>query len=457
MRKLLLGTSALVAAGLFPNGAFAQTATTDQPVQMKLGGQYYAGAAALVSQDDNPGEAGYKRNPLSFQDYFLIRFIGSTTFSNGVTAGVWTRLNAFSAPSGPVNTVSGFQSANNTAIKDSYVFLKNPNWGEFRLGDDSDVRRNVAVGTNAGAAAGDANLGANSAALQFLNSPVFNLTTLNLDGRGTKVAYYSPTVYGFQFAASFTPDKAGGHSNGPGNIGDNNGKTDNQTGALTPSLLNNSTAFDYYSLSGSWTGTIGPVKLTTELSYSTASRKLGVSSAVTVPLGQNFIGSNSSTTNADPQIYNAGLQVNYGPFELGFDYEQTDALPGGLFAGANGIVAAKSNEANNKVADINLSYTVGAIRIGAEYSRGAFEGVTGDANVKRAAINNEIQVGATYTVGPGVNLVGMIQQENYDQNGAYVPLAGPATPITTGVPANNNVFAKGFNSTALIFETAIRF
>ena len=31
MKKLLLGTSALVAAGLFSNGALAQTATTDTP------------------------------------------------------------------------------------------------------------------------------------------------------------------------------------------------------------------------------------------------------------------------------------------------------------------------------------------------------------------------------------------------------------------------------------------
>jgi predicted porin len=458
MRKLLLGTSAIVAAGFCSNSALAQTATTDQPVQMKLGGQYYAGTAALVSQDDNPGESGFKRNPISVQDYFLIRFIGSTTFSNGVTAGVFTRLNAFSAPNALANTSSGFQSSNNTAIKDSYIFLKNAAvWGEVRLGDESDVRRDAAIGTSSGAAAGDPNLGANSAALQFTNSPVINLTTLNLDGRGTKVAYYSPTIEGFQLSASFTPDKAGGHSNGPGNSGDNNGKTDNQTLGLTPSLLNGSTAYDYYSLAGSWTGTIGPVKLATELSYSTGSRKVGVSTAITVPLGQNLITSNTSTTNADPHIYNAGLQLDYGPFEFGMDYEQDVAIPGGVFAGANNIVANKSNEVIDKIFDFNFSYTVGAIRLGAEYSRGTFEGVTGDANVKRAALNNEIQIGGTYTVGPGVNLVGMIQQENYDQGGAYVPLTGSATPIVGGVAANNNVFAKGFNSTALIFETSIRF
>src|SRR6202000_496001 len=100
-----------------------------------------------------------------------------------------------------------------------------------------------------------------------------------------------------------------------------------------------------------------------------------------------------------------------------------------LFTGANGIVGAKSNEVINKQVDINLSYTVGAIRLGAEYSRGSFEGITGDTNRKRAAINNEIQGGASYTVGPGVALVGMIQQEDYDANGKYVPL-------TSGLSAN---------------------
>ena len=236
MKKLLLGTSALVAAGLFSNGALAQTATTDTPVQFKLGGQYFAGVGAFAQQDDNPGQVAYKRQPDSVQEYFLIRFIGSTTFSNGITAGVWTRLNAFSAPNGNANTSTGFQSSNNTTIKDSYLYLKNAaTWGEFRLGDDSDVRRAVATGNNAGAANGDGNLGANSAALAWLNTPVWNETTMNLDGRGTKAVYYSPTIYGFQLGASYTPDQRGGHTYGPGNGGDNNGGTDRVTNGLTPS------------------------------------------------------------------------------------------------------------------------------------------------------------------------------------------------------------------------------
>jgi len=467
MKKLLLGTSALVAAGLFSNGALAQTATTDTPVQFKLGGQYYAGAGALVQQDDNPGQVGYKRNPVSFQDYFLIRFMGSTTFSNGVTAGVFTRLNAFSAPNGNVNTVSGFQSSNNTTIKDSYLYLKNAaTWGEFRLGDDSDVRRNVATGNNAGAANGDGNLGANSAALQWLNMPVYNFTTFNLDSRGTKAAYYSPTIAGFQLSASFAPDKAGGHTYGPGNVGDNSGLTDRNTNGLTPSYQNNQSAYNYWSVAGSWTGTVGPVKASGTVGYSAASRKCGVSSSITVPLGQSAgaaacsIAGSGGTQNASPQVYNAGLQVDYGPFELGADFEQTMAIPGGVMNGgglgqatafnAAGQATAfifKTNEMNSKNIDLNVSYTIGAIRLGAEWSRGIYQGITGDADVKRAGTQDEIQIGGTYTVGPGVALVGMIQEAIYDAGGKYVPLTG-------GV---QNIYAKDSNSTALIFETSLRF
>jgi predicted porin len=475
MKKLLLGTSALVAAGLFSNGAFAQTATTDQPVQMKIGGQYYAGAAAMVNEDDNPGEVAYKRNPLSVQDYFLIRFIGSTTFSNGITAGVWTRLNAFSAPNANANTTSGFQSSNNTTIKDSYVYIKNAaTWGEFRLGDDSDVRRNVATGNNAGAANGDGNLGANSAALAWLNTPVYNFTTMNLDGRGTKAVYYSPTLYGFQFGASFTPDRTGGHTNGPGNIGDNSGPTDRITNGLTPSLVNTNNYYNMWSLSGQWTGTIGPVKAIGTVGYSTGSRKCGVSAGVTVGLGQNATPAQcsltvaDSTQNADPHVYNAGFQVDYGPWELGSDYEQTVGIAGGLVGGAGqaltfgpgGTVTStinRTNEMVNKIVDINLSYTVGAIRLGAEYSRGSFEGITGDADVKRAAVLDQIQVGATYTVGPGVALVGMVQEALYNPGSGYIPTTGSFSTTATGVAVNNNVFAKASQSTALIFETSIRF
>ncbi|GGF32454.1 hypothetical protein GCM10011611_43300 [Aliidongia dinghuensis] len=474
MKKLLLGTSALVAAGLFSNGAHAQTATTDQPIQMKFGGQYYTGAAAMISQDDQPGDAGYKRQPTGFQDYFLIRFLGSTTFSNGITAGVWTRLNAFSAPNGQANTTNGFQSSNNTTIKDSYVYLKNASWGEFRIGDDSDVRRNDAVGNNAGVT-GDGNIGANSGAIYFSNSPVYNFTTLNLDSRGTKIVYYSPTIAGFHFGASYTPDKAGGHTNGPGNIGDNNGLTDNQTNGLTPSYLNNATAYNYWSLTTGYNGTFGPVKFAWTAGYSTGSRKGGCSTSVKVALGNDaacgFSSSNTveanSTTNADPKVYNSGIQVNYGPWELGFNYELSQALPSPAVGGqgqaiafnAAGLPTAffnRTNEMTNKQSDLNISYTVGAIRLGAEWSRGEFEGITGDANVKRAAINDVIQVGATYSVGPGVNIAGLIQQTLYDPNGAYVPAGSSFAPGTGGVAGNNNVYAKSFNSTALIMETSFR-
>jgi predicted porin len=467
MKKLLLGTSALVAAGLFSNGAFAQTATTDTPVKFAIGGQYYAGIGDMIQQDDSPGDVAYKRNPISIQEYFLIRFIGSTTFSNGITAGVWTRLNAFSAPNGTAATVSGFQSSNNTTIKDSYLYLKNAaTWGEFRLGDDQDVRRSVATGNNAGAANGDGNIGANSAALQWLNLPVYNFTTFNLDSRATKAVYFSPTIAGFQVSASFAPDKAGGHSYGPGNDGDNSGLTDRITNGLTASLQNDQSAYNYWSLAGSWTGTFGQTKIQGTVGYSTASRKCGVSANTTVALGAaagqtacNILAS-GGTQNASPQVYNAGLQVDYGPFEIGADYEQTMAIPGGVInsggagqatafnaAGAATAFIIRTNEMNNKQVDLNVSYTIGAIRLGAEWSRGVFEGITGDANVKRAATNDEIQVGGTYTVGPGVALIGMLQEGLYDAGGKYVPLA-------TGV---QNIYAKDSNSTALIFETSLKF
>ena len=467
MKKLLLGTSALVAAGLFSNGALAQTATTDKPITMTLGGQYYAGFAANIQTDDNPGEAGYKRQPTAVQDYFLIKFLGSTTFSNGITAGVWTRLNAFSAPGGTANTTTGFVSANNTTIKDSYVYLKNAeNWGEFRIGDDQDVRRSVAVGNNAGVT-GDGNVGANSGAIYFSGSPVYNFTTYNLDSRATKLVYYSPVVAGFQIAFDYAPDQRGGHTNGPGNIGDNNGPTDNQSNGLFPSYLNNTTAYNFWSVAGGWTGTVGPVKIAGTLGYSTASRKGSITPKTA--LGNDTLDTSlTSVNNANPQVYNAGVQFNYGPWELGFQYEQTMAIPGGITGGAGQALTfnaaglptsfiTRSNEMINKQNDLNISYTIGAIRMGAEWSRGSFEGITGDSNVKRAADNDVVQVGATYTVGPGINLTGLIQETLYNPNGSYVPANASTAVGAAGVAASNNVYAKSFNATALIMETSFRF
>jgi len=143
-------------------------------------------------------------------------------------------------------------------------------------------------------------------------------------------------------------------------------------------------------------------------------------------------------------------------------------IAGGLVGGAGQFVSItaagvvtninRTNEEVNKVADVNFSYTVGAIRLGAEWSRGAFEGITGDPDVKRAATLDQIQVGGTYTLGPGVALIGFVQEALYDAGGAYIPAAtGAGSARSFGVPGNNNIYAKSSDSTALVFETSIKF
>ncbi len=76
--------------------------------------------------------------------------------------------------------------------------------------------------------------------------------------------------------------------------------------------------------------------------------------------------------------------------------------------------------------------------------------------MKRAVTNDVIQVGATYSVGPGINVSGLIQETLYDAGGNYVPNGANFTPGNGGVAANNNVYAKNFDSTALIMETSFR-
>jgi outer membrane protein OmpU len=80
MRKALLGTTALVAAGVI--GAPAAEAAFDVQVH----GNYTA-AYAFVDEDDDFGEAGYKRQNQTLNQDAEVHFRFMQTFDNGLTAG----------------------------------------------------------------------------------------------------------------------------------------------------------------------------------------------------------------------------------------------------------------------------------------------------------------------------------------------------------------------------------
>ena len=81
-KTLLLGTTALVAAGFAVSGV----AQAEDPITAGISG-YYKAAMGMMSQDGGDGEAADNSHSLVLGQDLEISIGGSTTLDNGLTAG----------------------------------------------------------------------------------------------------------------------------------------------------------------------------------------------------------------------------------------------------------------------------------------------------------------------------------------------------------------------------------
>lgn len=214
MKKVLLGTTALLGAGLFAGSAVASDG-----VKLSLGG-YMTNQFGVAFDDDSGGEAGDNINAVGVGTDAEIYFLGNVTLDNGLTVGV-----RFDLEGG---------DENNDQIDQAYAYVR---------GDFGDIR----IGSQAGAAANmymlppgsTANFGpyspntTGSALSPGIFDPEGNLT--NQD-KSQKLVYYSPDFSGFTFGVSYTPNdnekdyNNGDNADGAWRATSGNGDSDNNFG-----------------------------------------------------------------------------------------------------------------------------------------------------------------------------------------------------------------------------------
>ena len=144
MKKVLLGSTALVAAGLIAGHAEAADG-----VKLSLGG-YYRGVAGVMFDDFDGAAAGLEDD---LRDYVFkqdveVHFKGETTLDNGLTVGAVVQLEG---------QTSGDQ------IDEVYAYFSG-GWGELRFGDDDEALEQLCSITPSAAT----NFGAGFAVLQLL-------------------------------------------------------------------------------------------------------------------------------------------------------------------------------------------------------------------------------------------------------------------------------------------------
>lgn len=357
MKKVLLGTSALLGAGLVASPAFAADG-----IKLGIGGFFNT---AVEGNWDNhkSGDLGNNRYNDSVDSDGEIYFTGKTTLDNGLTVGARVELEA---------------EQNNDQIDAAYIYFQG-GFGEVRVGSTNGALMAMCV-TPVG---GTSNFGAFSQDQVLSNafSGYSNGICNSVDGfgnfngeehnRSQKIVYITPNFGGFQLGLSWSPN--GGHESShvtdfhSGQPSAVNGEQRN----VVDAYANFSHDFDGWSLAwgggGSWALSTG-----------------GKESLATQGTAGTVIGWEKNS------YYQSGLNLTFGSFSIG--------AAGEYYHNFNGF--SDGTTGDGWVVGGGAAYNIDAWTVGFQYSHGdwQFTNNGGGRKINTAALTGK------YDMGPGIAL-----------------------------------------------------
>jgi hypothetical protein len=405
MKKYLMGTTAVIAATAFGGGAFAQSAS--EPIKLGLGGYWVGGGGTQIGTG---GNANNEKLRTGFQQDSAIYVKGDTKFDNGLGVGVSVQFRGEGANSATATlqsdgkTVKGGQDT----VKRSYVRFFG-DFGEIRFGDDEDSRLQKQINApQAGAI-----FSVNSPYLNFSNNPVGTNSTNTPIGtkRAQRLAYFSPTIAGFSFAASYEPqDKKG-----------------NFAPISFPVVGTAATAGqnqNLWSVAGLYDNKFGDFRLQASGGFTT-SRQTGSGGNITNALNGVVT---PSTATSNRSAWDGGLVLGWGPVQVGssFEHQQNQRGSGG----------------NTNTFDVGVAYTVGPFSTSLDWSRGYYKNF---AAINATSILDVYEVIVDYVLGPGV-AVGAAIQLDYYRSGVNAVPSGATNGNVGGATQNEHDAALEFGT-----------
>ncbi len=445
MRKILLGTTAVVGAALLaPTMAAAQEAPT-----VRVGGYFRAyyghinqtGAnvtgttpQGTVSQPTNSGtvDLGAAGTPLSTNtaqsartgkndfstDAEIHVFVNGKT-ANGLTYGAVVEIQFDNNEASFRNSRRSQTTKTSADIDEMYAFIASPTLGQIRFGDEDGPfggLMNAGIVTNFGTG------GIYGDWQDFVIRPNRTTTSPGDVGDNTKIIYLSPQLFGFDFGASWAFNEGTG-----GDTGCNSslaGTTCDRAYAATgvtgfgrgndslPGRRNEHQAMLR------WRGSFAGVGLAASAGYFGAQAVLDQTVTGTV-----------ARTLRNPQMYQAGLQATAYGFTLGANYQYGNT---NFF-----YIPTIRGGKNQSQIFAGGSYTAGPFSIGANYFFGTYEGTGGSAfstttgvlsqntnGTKRGQRRYGFGIGANYRLAPGLDLIAEYVRHVIHENGVDLDLQG---------------------------------
>jgi outer membrane protein OmpU len=377
MKKVLLGTTALVSAGLV-----AQQAQAADPIEIGISG-YQNWAMFLANNDDNPAtgtlpaEPGFNKGDHDIKFIGELHFRGKTVLDNGLEVGVRFELEG---------------ETNNDQMDETYVYVTG-SFGTIQLGNNDPASYELAT------AAPYLNylFNANSPSV-FTNglSQFFAQTTGLIRSRfsagayatfatfpnqsfdDAQIMYFSPVFNGFQFGMSYKPD------NGEARDGDlyllnvNTGPASSSP-AFTHAAV--------YSVGARYDGAVGDLGLTVAAGWMNMEHKSI---------------SNATLAGTDSQAWNAGLVLYWGNWGVGGSY-----LRNKDWHNVDGT--------DTYAYDLGIAYwSDGPWSVGVNYMSQNIDYAAG--NLVAAAVKDKFRayrIQSQYALGPGIRLTGALGLDQF--------------------------------------------
>jgi len=357
MKKTLLGTTALVSAGLIAGPALAS-----DPLTVTVGGTVTAGVYT-IDADDFGGA--------SFQDTAVklvarnIDIKAEGTLDNGMVAGVLATLSLG-------DDWNSYANNNDATFRELFAYLEG-GFGRFEIGgtDGSAFKMHyTSPWFVPGNGVDSPNILNSFSATSVTTGYGFRHSTFSLMAAdANKVTYFTPRFAGFQLGLSYTPDVT------------YNGPNPNGLGLVT----SNTSIEDVVEVALNYAGSFGSVDLGVDGFY--------------------VSGDSPTGTAADPEELGFGANIGFAGFTLGGAWYQSEDLL------LTSVPVPSTAGLEEEVWTVGLSYGTGPWTVGVAYLEDeiSFPGASSDITTWQA--------GGGYNLGSGVDVGLDLQMSEITQFG----------------------------------------
>jgi outer membrane protein OmpU len=371
MKKLLYGTSALVAAGLLSSGP----ALAADPISLSLGGNF-AFAFGWVNEDDSTGQPGNLDRSHAFAESSEVIFSGNTTLDNGVAVTVQIELEG---------------STQGDQIDENFIRFSSDAMGSLELGGrDGAASKMLTLGPLV-----DFNHGVGVAEFTYVNFGTNDVGFIAPAGRSSdslKITYFTPVISGFRLGISYEPE--------PGLDGLDGYKRGNVAVDTATDTATDTAASEFIELGVEFVNNFSDVSFRGSVLYAQGNQE-GTAGA-----GQ-FLDDNT--------LWNVGVQLGFGAFTIGGAYQRAEQE-----SGDRNI----REEADNSYR-ISATFATGAWLLGAGYGNRQLDDNETATGAAQANLQDEASVWgltAKRTLGPGVTVSAGLRVWDIE-DGANAPAA----------------------------------